>query len=990
MLASRVLADKDAGRTDALWRTLIEVSIATGTTGGSLDCDTLRRKLVDAGFHLAGDRDYAPARAKLADMAQGTLAFIGDTVAGVNLPRLDAVTGLDEAANAHRFVEVRGGPGVGKSWLLRHAAERSARRSPVIVLDPVTTPPGGWVAFAQVLGIPGTVKEFLTDLAASGGAVIYIDGLDMFTESGGQRTVGELLRAAGAIPGFTVIATSRHNPDADAELWLDDGITAAFGGVHPVHVGELGNTEVAILADRAPELRALLDAGHPASKLVRNLYRLSRLLKVPSATAIRTEAALARLWWSNADAAPTADVRPAQRILADLAAGSLTGGSGVELRIDSGARSHLLGALTLREARRDYVDFYHDVLRDWAIGNYIVENPSRLDALDMSVPVSPRVARGIEFAGQLALEGGPDCGPWTDLLRWLSPEGAHGSWRRQAMLALVRSEAGLELLERCSDALLARGGAVLIELCATIRAVETVATADIVKLPDCAKVELPRSFRTNTTGTAVWVLRWVLKHADEIPLQAVGAVVELVEIQSHFLKVMTPLARPAAAMLFGWLRQLDLRDASMTIPIDGSAGRMDGDARRRTVEKLRVMALMLGEFAPDQLKAYLNDIAAERDSYKVKAIRPFSPVIAPVAPAELAALVLASLIDERDRRRRSIPSMDRGFTFADGDYMPPSPAQPPFLDLLGAAPDVGLQLIRTLVAEALANHVEGHEPGDDGFTLVFDDGARFFPWADTYLWSRDQAREYSAASGLKALEAWSHRRLDNGEAVEAVLADILGPGGSCAAYLLVAIDVLLSRFAQSRDELVPFIACPELLAIDRMRVSHDQMDFGRGLFGDEPQGEVTLAHLKARKSRQVSLADALTAYLGADPAAQALRARLDAAVGELEPYAAHSSWVDPRFIGRFARNMLDLANWTDAGDGQLAYRSPPDEAAHLKRMGERYERSVHSPKRKPGLGSPSKVATMPTPRPRAWRWTMPTATCPTTATPTCSSPAPPG
>ena len=34
-------------------------------------------------------------------------------------------------------------------------------------------------------------------------------------------------------------------------------------------------------------------------------------------------------------------------------------------------------------------------------------------------------------------------------------------------------------------------------------------------------------------------------------------------------------------------------------------------------------------------------------------------------------------------------------------------------------------------------------------------------------------------------------RLDDGEAVEPVLADVLGPDGSCAAYLLVAIDVLV-------------------------------------------------------------------------------------------------------------------------------------------------------------------------------------------------------
>ena len=212
-------------------------------------------------------------------MAAMTLEGIGNTIAGVTLSRLEPVAELDEAMDTHRLIEIRGDPGVGKSWMLRNVAERAARQAPIIVLDSVATPSGGWIAFSQALGIPGTAREFLGDLAASGGATIFIDGLDMFTDPGRQRTVSELLRAASLILGFTVIVTARTIPNADAEPWLDDGITAALGGTHIVRVSELTDAEVAILVDQAPALRALLDASHPAAKLARNLYRLSRLLK---------------------------------------------------------------------------------------------------------------------------------------------------------------------------------------------------------------------------------------------------------------------------------------------------------------------------------------------------------------------------------------------------------------------------------------------------------------------------------------------------------------------------------------------------------------------------------------------------------------------------------------------------------------------------------------------------------------------------------------
>ncbi|RWP36242.1 MAG: hypothetical protein EOR03_09735 [Mesorhizobium sp.] len=801
------------------------------------------------------------------------------------------------------------------------------------MLDRDATPAGGWLPFSNALGIPGSAVEFLTDLAASGGPTLFIDGIDMFDDRGRQRTIIELMRAASAIPGFTVIATMRTVGHSDVEPWLDEGIGAVLGGAHQISVGPLSEDEVAILVDQAPDLRLLLHPEHPAAGLARNLYRLSRLLTVPSATEVRTEAAMADLWWKRADGTPAPEVRAAQRLLATLAASALKGEDGIDLPEDSSARSHLLGTLTLKEVRRDRLDFYHDVLRDWAIGNYIAENPSRLTELDLNVPVSPRVARGIEFAGRLALEKGTNCSAWTDLLAHLSPQEAHGSWRRQAILALTRSEAGFELLEKCGAGLLADGAALLIELCTTIAAAETVATADLMTMRDGSKVNLPRSYRTNITGSAVLVLRWVVAHAAEIPMSAIGAVVELVQIQIYLLKHLRSFAEQTAVMLFGWLRQLDVRDAEVTIPGERNFGRLASDAGRSAIEHLRLTAVLLGEFAPDQLKAYLRELGGERDSYKVKAIRPFSKMIAPVASAELADLVLSSLIEKRERRGRRDRSMERAFTFADSDYLPASPAQPPFLDLLESSTAEGLRLIRALVAEAIAFNTDRLAPEDDGFTVDLGHGPRFFPWTSSYLWSRDQSHEYSAASGLKALEAWSQQRLDDGVPVDEVLTDILGPEGSCAAYLLVAIDVLLSHFGVGRDVLAPFIAVPKLLAADHARQTHDHIGSGIDLpIGKEPDGKVKLADLKARPSRGASLLDVVPNYMGDDTIANRLREQLGAAIENLEPYEPYSNWGDARFIARCANNMVQRSNWTDIGEGKLAYQPPADEAAHFAAM----------------------------------------------------------
>ena len=49
--------------------------------------------------------------------------------------------------------------------------------------------------------------------------------------------------------------------------------------------------------------------------------------------------------------------------------------------------------------------------------------------------------RAVEFAARAAIERSTDADRWRSLLNYMSRDGAHGSWRRSTLLALVRSEA---------------------------------------------------------------------------------------------------------------------------------------------------------------------------------------------------------------------------------------------------------------------------------------------------------------------------------------------------------------------------------------------------------------------------------------------------------------------------------------------------------------------------------------------------------------------
>lgn len=922
-VSRHVLSAQDQHRASALWSNLIEIAIAQGKAGGSLDRAQLQALLTQLSFSLSGDKPLSLARAKLAEASAHALADIGRDVGGVHLPRQAAVNAIDEAMDDHRLIHLRGNAGAGKSSVLRTIAERVISVSGTFVLDPVRTPGGGWSELALRLGISVTAREFLTDLASSGATVVFIDSLDMFDDPARRSTVNDLLREIAQIPGVSVLTTARLDYGRDGDDWLANDALAFFGKPKIIEVGDLTDDEVQSLREQAPQLKALLKPSHPAASISRNLYRLSRLLKVGNPVDIRTETDLALNWWRTADGAPTQEISSAQRLMSDLVDIAFGGGDELHLREDTAARGSLLRSLTLRVTRRDHLVFYHDVLRDWAVGIRIDEELTLLDEVDKSKPIPASLARGVEIAGRIALEQG-DPAKWESLLDRLTGQEIHSSWRRHALLAIVRSEIVAPLLTSNAPLLLKDGGMLLGQLCAAVVAVDTV---QLEKLSNASETRsgAPPSLRAAITPAGGHILRWCAAHPDIVPLQVLERVIRLGMAQLPlYLWGMSP-PNAIAEMFFDWLLRLDGPEGGKTIRIDRDVAAPDPSERRRIVEQLRSLCFLMALHAPPSVVAYLSSIDATRDLDKMKDARLHSKVLAAAAPQALADLTAASVIVPLgSRRRRSV--REKAFEFSDSDYLPPSPAQPPFLDLLNASPPIGLKLIRDLVAHA----VEFQEPDNaDCFTLEFAEGKREFPCVGAYFWSRGLANDYCVASALMALEAWGHRRLDDGDDVQSVLADVLGPNGTSAAFILIAIDLILSHWPRTKSQALPFLSSPELLAEDRGRIARDSM--GSAGFGIEPDGPVKIEDLRKRRSRGICLEQVLPFFLGQTAEADTLRAAMAAAKLRLGDYGSDANFGDPAFMAAHATNLLNRSNYIETDKG-LEFHFPDKEAAHLQRL----------------------------------------------------------
>jgi hypothetical protein len=327
----------------------------------------------------------------------------------------------------------------------------------------------------------------------------------------------------------------------------------------------------------------------------------------------------------------------------------------------------------------------------------------------------------------------------------------------------------------------------------------------------------------------------------------------------------------------------------------------------------------------------------------VQGILKFRGSLAQAAPAELADLTATALIrNKKPKRGRRGYGTEGPFGFLDHQFLPASPAQGPFLELLTHAPQDGLPLIRRLVDHAAAFNSGGKPYGSNAITIPLTEGRRSFPWVETFFWSRS-SNYYCTTSALMALEAWAHIRIEGGEDLDAVLKDVLGAPEAPAAYLLVAIDLLLSHWPKTQEAAVPFLASPRLLSVDRERQVHDHTQLpdilGLSAIQKEPVGAATLADLQKRPSRRRLLENLLGNYAFYTPSE--LRDRLTSLLREeaadLEAPDAQAIMADPALMVQHALNLIDPANWQDVtvrlADGNTAdakqYVAPEAEARHF-------------------------------------------------------------
>ncbi len=947
--AVRVLHADDGSRAGAFWVSLIELAIDVAKSGGDRTRETALQTLAQLGYRFVGERRHATARAALAESSRLALADIRNRVGNAVLARQERVAATHEALDRGRHVEIRGDAGVGKSGVLRQIAEAMQAEGQIIVLSPGRCVPRGWPAWRAQLGFDGTLRELLVELANDGGATIFVDNLDSFSAEE-RLTVVDVIREASMVPGLAVVATARREFGIDEPSWLPSDALARLGQTEPITIGELSKAEIEQLKTIDPSLAPLLTDGHPARQVARNLFRLSRLAGQPASEPVpRTEVDMAEQWWANADGTRDAGWRDRSRLLQGVAAQTLYGADFLDVTGQAAAPiDALVSSGTLRDLGIDRVAFRHDVLREWSIASALHADPKLVDRLQLDRPATAMFARGVELAARMAIERATDGVRWHALVDRLSQAGVHRSWRRAALLALARSEAAETLLQRASPELLANGAALLRELIRTVMAVDVLPAAKVFAAAGVDPTLIPASINVPRGPAWTTLIIWLLGTGDSVPNEAIPEIVQLYAAFSVGTLGATDITPFTTRQIYRWLRLMEPRDA-MPTPSEGPVfwAHLDRDGVQSLKSDLRDAFVMFARTTPELAAEYLTAVGkSEHNEDIVRSILKLRGTLAQAAPAELANLTAQALIARPRRRERQFGrEREEAFTYLDHEFLQASPAHGPFLDLLTNSPKDGLALVHRLVAHAVAHGSRGADPGTNGFDLAFPGSERTFPWTQTYFWSRN-SNFYAVTSALMALEAWAHRRIEAGEGFEAVLTDVLGPQGSCAAYLLVAVDLIISHWPKSLDVAAAFLGCPELLCIDHTRQVHDRVEmpdfFGLGALRSEPRGSVTAADLKRRPSRRTTLDELIGnfTFLASPDQLATLRTLLATAAVHLGEPVASAHLGDPEFMVRYALNLSDAENWQEVEvtlrDGSSAtarkYISPAAEQTHLQAL----------------------------------------------------------
>jgi hypothetical protein len=311
-------------------------------------------------FQLRSVPSYAHDLAVIGELAAHAVSDISTEIDGIHIQRNALIAEVHDRLTTHRFVNISGLPGTGKSVVLRTVVDEMKTSGPVFVLKSDRLFGSDWQSFATAIGLQHrNAGALLAEIGAVGHAVLCIDGIDRIKPSQ-RKIITDLLHTLENDPSLAhwkVLATSRDQGLEAFRSWISVRFYRDTG-IGDVSVTYLNDVEAEDLAKAKPALRSLLFGVSAVREIARRPFFASVLAdgfaraEMSGDIAPGSESELIAVWWragGHDSEEDTAFLR--QRALLDLArAGAVSLGKSIAVRTLAPETMPLIVAL-----RRDHI-----------------------------------------------------------------------------------------------------------------------------------------------------------------------------------------------------------------------------------------------------------------------------------------------------------------------------------------------------------------------------------------------------------------------------------------------------------------------------------------------------------------------------------------------------------------------------------------------------------------------------------------------------------
>jgi hypothetical protein len=438
------LSDADGDRGHDLWDALQQIAHEQSGRSAAFQRSNLLTALKGR-FRFRGSIRLQHDLLLLERIAAEWPEDIGDRIGGVTIARPTIQAKLDRTIADHRFVQIQGLPGTGKSAVFRQFIERHRASGPILFIKSDRLDGRSWQAFARSIGLECTDAKVLLREIRNVGLGMSLCRWNRPHRARATQHCDRPLRVILATPEFAdwrIVVTARDAGIEPLRNWLPSQLFESEG-VGIVEVKEFDNDETQTLSEAVPSLSPLLYGSANVSAIARRPFFASVLVKELAAFssdgfAPRSEVDLIERWWLGGGYdASSGDARGRQRAIVDLArAACLRLGRPFPLSTLKDTTVEkieylIVDGVLIEPAAGHSVSFAHDIFFEWACFHLLKDAEEGWISLIEQIGEPPVLGRVVELLSQAILTA--DDG-WGERLRKIEASDLRSQWTRAWLL----------------------------------------------------------------------------------------------------------------------------------------------------------------------------------------------------------------------------------------------------------------------------------------------------------------------------------------------------------------------------------------------------------------------------------------------------------------------------------------------------------------------------------------------------------------------------